>query len=443
MSIQVNVEKTSSVQRKLTIKVPAAMVQKQFERGLAEVQRSARLKGFRPGHAPIGMIRQMYGEDVRHRVFHNLIDETYRDAVREQKLQAIGSPQIDTPHNKTGEGEHDHTLDESKDFTYIATVEVVPEIDVKGYAGLSLTREAAKITDKDVNETLEKLRASQGEVRPVENESTAARMGMFIDMEFKGGLRTENGLDERPGMSGARLIELGSGTLIDGFEDKLVGMKKGETKTFTVPFPKDYFESDLAGKDAEFTVTAKELKERILPEMNDELAKTLGYESLADMKTKAREHLEKEKAAEVDRKLRSDLLSALIEKNPFELPMSLIEAQTRALAQDVAQNLKQQGFTDQMVQEALGSEMENLRKRAESQVRASLLLEAVAKKENITATAQDIDAELATMAKNMGVEESRLREFYHSNPRRRDDLEFRLREDKAIKHVLEKAKIKG
>jgi trigger factor len=269
-----------------------------------------------------------------------------------------------------------------------------------------------------------------------------AKKGDYVDLEFDGGLMTEKGREERPGMKGQRLIEIGSDQLIEGFEDNLIGMKKGEKKTFQVPFPKDYFEKELAGKSSEFHVTVHEVKQKQLPKLDDELAKQVGFESVGEMKEKARAQIEGERKGEVERKVRSDLLAQLIEKNPFDVPASLVQAQTRSLANDVATNLKNQGFNDQMIQEALMTEMANLKTRAENQVRASLILEAVAKKEKIEVDSKDLDAEIAQMATNMKVDQEKVREFYHSNPRRRDDLEFRLREEKTMKFLMDKAKVK-
>lgn len=442
MEIQVSVEKASNISRKLTIKVPAQLVASRFQKGLVEVQKTAKIKGFRPGMVPLPMVKQYYGEDVRHHVFHKLIDESYQEALQKEKIQAVGSPQIDTPDHMTGKGEHDHTLDENKDLTFIATVDVIPEIEPKNYAGVSLTKGNVEVAEKEVETTIDNMLASQATLKPIEDKAHKAKKGEFVELEFKGAVFTDKGLEERPGMKGQRLIEIGGNELIEGFEDNLVGMKVGETKTFKVPFPKDYFEKELAGKDAEFTCTVHEIKQKLMPTLDDELAKQVGYESVADLRKKAREHLETERKTEVERKLRSDLLAALIDKNPFEVPTSLIQAQTRALAQDVAGNLKNQGFNDQMVQEALLSEMENLKKRAESQVRASLLLEAIAKKEKLEVGSADVDAEISAMSKNMKVDEDKIREFYHSNPRRRDDLEYRLREEKTMKFLIEKAKVK-
>ena len=220
-------------------------------------------------------------------------------------------------------------------------------------------------------------------------------------------------------------------------------MRKGETKTFRIKFPAEYHAKDIAGKEAEFTVTVNELKEKKLPELNDEFVKGMGYENVADFRTKAKEFLTKEREDESDRKMRADLISALIEKNPFEVPAALIESQTRALAQDWAQELKQQGIDDATIGNAIQSELENLKKRAEGQVRGSLLLEAVAKKESIELKPEEFDAEIKKTAEQMKVEETKLREYYAKNPGRQEDFVFRLRQDRTIQFLLDKAKIKS
>ena len=440
--LSVQVEKKSNVLRQLTIRVPASVVKVHLDRGLTEAQKTARLKGFRPGHVPLPVIRQFYGDDVRRQVFHTLIDESFQEAIREQKLRAVGRPNIETPDHKTGAGEHDHTIEEGKDLTFVATVEVLPEVEVKGYTGIAVTRENAQITDEDVSKVVENLRGSQAQLIPTTDEKHKVRKGDTVDIKFKGGVHKDGKVEERQGMSGNRLLEVGSDTLIPGFEDQLVGLKKGDTKTFDIDFPKDFFEKELAGAPAQFTVDILEIKEKKLPDLNDELAKGMGYESLADFQNKVREHLNQERKQEVERKVRSDLLAALIEKNPFDLPAALIQAQARALAQDVAQNLKRQGADDATIQEILTGEMPNISKKAESQVRASLLVEAVANKEKIEVKPEDFEAELAKMAAEMKVEVAKLNEFYAKNANRKDDMLYRMREERSIAWLLEKAKIK-
>lgn len=452
MELNVQIEKPSSILRKLTIKVPATIVDNRFQKGLVEVQRTAKLKGFRPGQAPISMIKQFYGEDVRHRLFHSLADEAFREAAIKEKITAVGRPQIEAPEHQHGKEEHDHGVTEGKDFTFTATVEVLPEIEAKGYTGIALTKEKIEVTDEQVEGVIKNILDSQAEMVPVSGglvgadgkpSSRPVKKGDHVDMNFDGGIVTDQGLDARPGMKGSRMIEVGSDQLIPGFEDNLVGMRAGETKTFRIPFPADYFEKDLAGKESEFTVTINEVKEKKLPALDDEMAKTMGYENVADLRTKAKEHLTQERTGQVDGKMRGDLMAAILEKNSFDVPAALIESQTRALAQDWAQELKRQGVGDQVIQQAIMSELEGLKKRAESQVRASLILEAIAKKESIEIKDTDLATEFANMSKQMNVDEEKIREFYAKDPGRKEDLSFRLRQERTIKFLLDKAKIKS
>lgn len=452
MELNVKLEDVSPISRKLTITVPATEVSKRFEAGLVEVQKTANLKGFRPGNAPIGMIRQMYGEDVRHRIFHQVIDESFAFAARKHELKPVGRPKIDSSKHNHGEGEHDHGIKEGEDLTFTATVDVLPVIEVKNYTGVALKREVKDVTDADVEALVKNIQDSNAQLIPAgaglvgadgSSTSRPAKKGDFVDISFDGGLVTDAGLDRKEGMKGSRMVEIGSDSLIPGFEENLIGMRSGETKTFQLKFPEDYFAEDFKGKTSEFTVTVSEVKEKKLPELDDEFAKGMGYADLKDLRTKARESMIAERKADTDRKLRSDLLGVLIEKTKFEVPLALIESQTRALAQDFAQELKQQQADDATIQQAVLSEIANLKARAENQVRASLILEEIANREKISVSAEDRAAEMSKMAASMRVEESRLMEFYEKNADRREDLDFRLRQEKVVAMLLDKAKISG
>ncbi|MBI2711258.1 MAG: trigger factor [Bdellovibrio sp.] len=451
MKYSVEVEKLSSILRKFTIKVPAETVKSRFDNGLAEVQKSAQIKGFRPGQVPISIVKQHYGDDVRHRVFHAIIDEAFERAVEEQKMRAIGRPQIDTPEHKTGDGAHDHTLHEEKDLTFTATFEVIPELTVKGYTGVSVTQDKVDITADQVDKMIEGLHQSQAELVPVAGglaladgsvSSRPADKGDFLDVKMSGGIFEGESFVPREDMKGERLIELGSSNWIPGFEENLTGMRRGETKTFRVKFPEDFAEKSLATKEAEFTVTVNELKEKKLPPLDESFVKQLGYESMIDLRTKAKDYLEREKAAESERKLKSDLLNAIIEKNPFDVPTTLIDAQTRSLAQEWAQELKREGYNDANIQTVLMGEIENLKKRAEGQVRASLILESIAEVEKIAVSKDELTEEMSKQATAYKVDQAKMDEFYEKNPGRVQDLEFRLRQEKTVSFLLGKSKIK-
>lgn len=450
MEMSFEQESVSAIVKKFKIKVSAKSVSDRLEKGFVKAQKTAKIKGFREGHVPLDVVKKMYGDEVRHQAYHDLIDESYRQALKESAVRAVSQPKIESPEHQHGEGAHDHSITEGKDLNYTATFETLPEIEIKTYTGLSLTKEKAEVSEADVDVVIKSMLDQQAELVPPSggllgadgSSNRAAKMGDFADIQFSGGLVTPDGVQEQEGMKGTRLIELGSKSFIDGFEEQVVGMRPTESKTFKITFPADYHEKSIAGKEAEFKVSLNEIKEKKLPELNDDFAKGLGYESLSDLKSKALAHLTRERGMEVDRKLRSDLFSALIEKNKFEVPSSLIHAQTRQLAQEVSENLKRQGFSDAMIQDAVVGELESLKKRAENQVRASLILEAIGKKEKIDFSAQDIEQEIVNTAKNMNVDEQKVRDFYEKNPDRKSELEYRIREDKTVSFLLSKAKVK-
>ncbi len=451
MQLNVQVENSSKVSRKLTVRVPATVVNERIQKSLVQLQAQSNLKGFRPGQAPITVIKQHYGSDVKHRVYHDLVEDSLNQALKENSIQAIGSPKIESPEHQHGEGAHDHGVQEDKDLTYIATVEVMPEVEVKSFAGIALTQEDKPVTDEDVEKVVTGIVDSHAELIPASAGLVGAdgsatsrpiRKGDHVDVAFDGGVVTDSGVEKREGMKGSRVIEIGSGALIPGFEENLEGMRSGESKTFRIPFPKDYFETTLAGKEAEFSVSVNEVKEKKLPELNDDFAKQLGHDSVSALKAKAREILAEERKEQAERKLRSDLLDALIQKNPFDCPQALIDSQMRALAQDLGEELKRQGADDNLIQQMIMSDLESLKKKAESQVRASLLLDAIAKKESVSVSHEEIDLEMERLAKSMQVEVTKLKEFYEKNPARKDDLDFRVRQEKTVALVLSKAKVK-
>jgi trigger factor len=435
MQITVKLEEPSKVSRKLTITVPADTVSTWMQRKLVEVQKTARLKGFREGHVPMSVVKKFYFEDVRQRVLTGLIDESFHHAVHEKKLRPVSRPAIETVDKAT------HPIQEGKDFTFIATVEIFPELEVKSYTGLKLNRPKIDVTDDDVEKVVEGIRQQHAQLVPIQKERKTKK-GDFVDFSFKGGVVTDSGVKELEGMSGQRVMEIGSGELIPGFEDEMIGLNKGEDKTFRIKFPEEYSSEDLAGKESEFAITIHEIKEKQLPEMTDEFAKDAGYESVADFKAKAKTNLLRYRTEEADRETKNELLKVLIDKNPFDVPQTLIRAQTNLLSQEFAQTLKQQRFNDKMIQEVISSEQENLAKRAESQVRSGLILDWIATKESIKVSDADVETEIKQMATSMQIDEKQIRDFYSGNVDKMDNLKFRIKEEKTIKFLLDQAKIK-
>jgi trigger factor len=439
METQIKLENVSAIQKKFIVTIPAATVTKTVEKKFSEVQKTASIKGFRPGKVPINLVKQYYGEDVRSKALNALISETYSEAVKKHPLRIVGEPQIEgMPHAGHAEGEqatHLHIHD-GQDLSYSAVVEVVPEIEPKDYKGLSLEKTSAAVTAEDVDALKTNLLARKAEVTPT---TRAAKSGDFVDFKYEGKLKTG---ETPPDLSGTRYAEIGSGQLIPDFEKNLIGMKAGEDKKFTMNYAEDYVDKNLAGKEASYEVSMREVKEKKLPELTEELLKEFGYEDQKDFDTKSNESLTKSKAEESDNSLRNNMIEKLIEKNTFDVPQALVYSQMRALADDYGEELKRYGFNDQMIQSAVVSQLSDFKKRAEMQVRAGILLDAIAKKEKIESTPADIEKEMIKTAGNFGVDVKVLKDRFAQSPRDKANFEYRVKEELTIQLILASAKVK-
>ena len=424
--------------------IPADRVTKTVEKKFLETQKTASLKGFRPGKVPLTMVKQFYAEDVKQRALQSLISESYSEALKKHPLRIVGEPQIEgVPHGHEGEAGHEHHhihIHDGESLSFAATVEIVPEIEPKDYKGLSLEKASDEVTDEDLNGVKKSLLDRKAELTPVDR---AAKAGDHVDFKYEGKMKTEEGFVPNADLSGERSAEIGSGQLLPEFEKGLIGVKAGGTKTFTMTYGADYRDQKLAGKEAEYTVDMREVKEKKLPEWTEEYAKEFGYESLSEFETRTRERLTKTKKEETDNQLRNQMIEKLIEKNSFEVPQALVYSQIRALADDYGNELKRYGFNEQMIQSAVVSQLEDFKKRAETQVRAGILLDSIAKKEKLEAKPSDFEAEMAKMAGNFGVEIKVIEDRFNSNPREKSNFEFRVREELTIQLILGSAKIKA
>jgi trigger factor len=433
METQIKLENVSTVQKKFIVTIPAGKVSQTVEKKFAEAQKTAKIKGFRPGKVPLNLVKQYYKEEVNQSALNSLINETYNEALKKHELRIVGEPSFEGAKEK----EHIH-IAEGQELSYVATVEVVPEVDPKDYKGLSVEKVSAEVTAEDIEKVKKNLLDRKAEITPA---ARAAKTGDFVDFKYEGKIKTDKGMESQPNLSGERNAEIGSGQLLPEFEKNLIGLKAGENKTFKMNYDKEFTDANLAGKEAEYTVDVREVKEKVLPAFTEELVKEFGYESLADFETKSKEMLAKNKAEESDNSLRNNMIEKLIEKNAIEVPQGLVYSQMRALADDYSNELKRYGFNDQMVQSAIVSQLQDFKKRAETQVRAGILLDAIAKKEKIVAKPADIEAEMAKMAASYGVEVKMLKDRLDANPRDLSNFEYRVREELTIQMILGAAKV--
>jgi trigger factor len=434
METQIKLENVSGIQKKFTVTIPAAAVSRSVENKYLEVQKTAKLKGFRPGKVPLPLVKQFYASDVRQRVLQTLIDEGYREALKLHPLRVIGEPRVEG----ADEPEHLHIHD-GEQFKFVAFVEIVPEVEPKDYKGLSLEKPSVEVTAEDIDVVKTRYLDRKAELTAVER---AAKNGDFVDFRYEGEVETDGQWVPRESLSGDRVSELGTRELLAEFEAGILGAKAGDTVQFEVPYAADYSDAELAGKKARFSVSVREVKEKRLPQWSEALSKEFGFESDADFEKITRDELTAQKVQSSENALREQLIEKLIEKNTFEVPEALVMQQLRSIVNDYTGELRRYGFNDQMIQSTIISQLEEFKKRAGSQVRGGILLDAIGKKEKVTVSAEEIEVAMKKAAEDSNFPIEKLRERIESNPRDRMNFEYRVREDKTIRLVLDAAKIK-
>jgi trigger factor len=381
--VKVNAEELSPTKKRLEVEIPSPQVQEAVESLYRDLNKRIRIKGFRPGKIPRDVLERRYGEYVKEQAISHLINETYPQAITQESIDPIAPPTIDT-------GE----LALEGPFTYSAVVEVRPEIEVTGYKGLRLKGKKEKVTSKEVAGELERLRMVHAQLQPVEGRDHVQK-GDVVLIDFQGFL------DQRPVRDGKAenyLLEIGSGTMAPGFEEGLIGKTTGVQEDIPVVFPPDHPRKDLAGKEVTFQVTVKEIRQRLLPVLDDEFAKDVGdYKDLKELKGRITTELEKAKEHRLKEELRQATIEQLLQANPVEIPSYLVQRRTDELLQELKGRMAAQQ-QDLPPEEEQKTRVE-YEKIAEREVRASFLLEGVAQQESITVSAEEVEERLGEMAR--------------------------------------------
>ena len=312
--MEVSVEQTSELGRKMTVTLPESAVQDLIAPRLKKIAKEARIDGFRRGKVPQNVVSKMYGEQVRIEATQDLIQPSYFEALKEQGINPAGYPEIEII--ATAEG-----------FGYAASFEVYPIVSLEGTDQLAVTQQIATIQESDVDEMIAKLREQRKTWEIVERASENKDL---ITIDFSGSVDGENFTD---GKSENFQIEIGTGKMIPGFEDNLVGLKVGDTKTFTATFPDDYPNQKLTGKAAEFEIEVKQVDAPVLPEINDEFIKAYGVENstVETFRNDVKENMERELANKLKSNLRQSVFTALYEKVDLTLPNALINEEIDVL----------------------------------------------------------------------------------------------------------------
>ena len=421
------VESLSSVKKKISFEIPAERVSAEIEKVFGQIQKRAAIKGFRKGKVPRSLVEQNYGSMMEGDVLKNLFDETYFKALADHKIFPVSHPHIESDEVKRGEP-----------LKYSATVEVLPEIEVKDYTGLEVKKEKLTQGNEPVEARLNEMREGMAELKPLE-EGKVAEDGHSVVIDFVGSV---DGIPFEGGSAESYQLELGSGRFIPGFEEQLVGATVGEQRVVEVIFPEEYGNVDLAGKAASFAVTVREIKAKELPELNDEFAMQFGeFDTLDQLKAKLAELYENQETARIKADLQDRIVKALIEKNEIEVPSALVDRQLQIMLSNMKNRLAQQRLSLEMMGMDDESFKVHYRDSAENQVKGSLLLDAVAKKDGIAVEEADIEAKLHVMADEAGQDFDRVKSFYEQNHNAKENLVAHLNEEKVLGYLLEKAVI--
>ena len=406
----------------------------EFDAATAEAFKANRnrfvVDGFRRGKAPRSIIEKRYGEGVFfEEAIDNMINKAYPEALDTLGLEPVDRPSIDFGEEK---------LEKGKGFMVKATVTVAPEVEVKDYKGIKIDRTVMQVTDKDVELELKTRQKRNARLVTVERE---AKNGDTVILDYKGftgDVQFEGGTAEN------QSLVLGSGSFIPGFEDQLVGVKAGEDKEVKVTFPAEYHAEDLAGKEAVFKCSVHEVKEEELPEIDDEFAKDISeFDTLDELRADIRKTLEEsaQGAAEYDGK--NKVVEKLCEATEIAIPQVMIDDEAQNMLDEYAQNLSYQGLSLDMYCEYMKKTKDQIKEEmkpdAEKRLKSRMVVQAVAKAEDIKATQEELDKELADMAKQYGMEVDKLKEMF--GPQNFSYLEQDICMRKAIDFLYENAEI--
>ena len=418
MSLQV--EKLEKNMAKLTIEVPASELEKALQSAYMKQKNKISLPGFRKGKVPRQMIEKMYGAEIFYDDAANaLIPKAYADAYDECELDIVSRPEIDVAQ-----------IEKGKDFIFTATVATKPEVTLGEYKGLEVDKVSTRVTQKEVDAKIQE--EAEKNARTITVEDRAVQDGDEVVLDFEGfvdGVAFEGGKGENYPLT------IGSGSFIPGFEEQLVGAETEKEVEVKVTFPEDYHAEDLKGKEAVFKCTVHEIKAKELPEIDDEFAAEVSeFDTLEEYKADVKAKIKEQKAAEGKAKQEDQVVEQAVKNATYELPEAMVETQAEQMANDFAQRMQSQGLTMEQYFQFTGTTaeqmMEDLKPQAVKRIETRLVLEAIAKAENIEISDEKLDEEIGKMAEAYKMEADKLKEFMGENEKKQ------MKEDMAVQEAI-------
>ena len=391
----------------------------------------AKVDGFRPGHVPQNLLEKKYKKEIEDEIVNHIVSDEYAKVVTENNLKPVDNVNLIKYENKDDKIE------------LVFTIPVLPEIKLGEYKGVKAEKEKLDITEEKLNEEIERLRANAAKLKEVE-EKTAAELNDVVNINFEGFI---DGEAFDGGKAEGFDLTLGSKSFIDTFEEQITGHKKGDEFDVNVTFPENYGVANLSGKPALFKVKVNSIKRKEEAELNDDLAKELGYDSLEDLKSKTKENLTKREENRIESDFRNKVVEKVVESVSVEVPEQLVQKEIQYRMSEFAQQLQMQGMSIGQYFEMTGQNAEKMRETlkesAEKSIKAQLVLDEIAKVENISATDEDVNKEIEKMAEMYGVEKDViLNDVKKSGNYARflDNTKYQIKNRKTIDFLVNEAK---
>jgi trigger factor len=426
--MNVNIETPSTLRRKITIELEPEEIQRELDRAYNQLRRTVLLKGFRPGRAPRNLLERFFGDQVRGDVMQKLQREYTVKALEENSLTPLLDPEVVTEESDL----------KKPQVRFSAIFDLKPEIVVKDYQDLKVPKAEIKVTDEDVDQTLQRLRERNGTLNRIERETIQPNDFVMASFEaFEEDKPLPNSKFEE------RVLRVAPESVAHGLEEVLAGASVGTEIRKTRSYPADYFENELAGKTVEWRAKVSDIYERVLPQVDDEFAKDQGgYENLEELRAALRRELERRAAVEADHRARQALIDLIVERNPIEVPESLVTREQRNLELEAASALEAAGMSREA---ALNTALQagDTGAKAERRARGSLIVDAIAEQEKVEVTDDEVAERVAeTVSQATGRQRERLADFY-SHPENRAGLQRVMRREKTLDLLLSRAQSGG
>ena len=423
--MQVQLETLGALERRLNITLPMADIDAQVAQRLQRVARTAKVQGFRPGKAPLKIVEQNYGAQVREDVLGEEVQKSFAKAIQEQKIDIAGYPRFEPFDNQTATGES---------FTFSAVFEVYPEVAVGDLSGQEIAKATCDVTEAEIDKTIDILRKQRTRFNHAER---AAQAGDRVTIDFKG---TIDGEAFAGGSADNYSFVLGEGQMLPEFETGVTGMSEGETKDVPLNFPEDYHGKDVAGKQAVFAITLKNVAEPQLPEVDADFAKNLGVTDgdVAKMRDEISKNVTREAKRRLQARVKEGVMQALLDVTPIELPKSLIDMEIGRLMQQAREDMMQRGYGAQMKDMPLPREL--FEEQAKRRVSLGLILAAVVEKHSLSATPEQVKAFITEQAESYENPQEVI-DWYYASPERLDGPASVVLEDNVVAFVLSQAKV--